>query len=397
MTLAGSTTGRRFTLVSLLALTMAAGTFIVPAVGVLASSIRQNLGLELWQVGLLVTGSPLVGAVLAPALGRVTDRIGGKRSTVVTLGAGALTLALVAASPTYVIFLGAAMLTGVSQGWANSATNKVISGSYPPGRRGVVVGIKQSGVQFGAFLAGLALPAVALALGWRGALLAAATIPLLGTLLTAIFVPTAPPDPSLADREQRPPLPGEVRFLALYGFLLGLTVSATIGYTALFAEDVLGFSPATAGVVVALAGLVGVLGRVLWGHAADVRGRHIGILGVLGLVGAAAGLLMVGAAAIDPILVWPAAVATGAGINAWNAVGMLAVVSVVSEDDAGRASGVVQFGFLMGLALGAPIFGAVVDATASYLPGWLGVAFICLLASLLTVLRDTRRLASEPS
>jgi predicted MFS family arabinose efflux permease len=182
----------------------------------------------------------------------------------------------------------------------------------------------------------------------------------------------------------------------VYGFLLGLTVSATIGYTALFAEDVLGFSPATAGVVVALAGLVGVLGRVLWGHAADVRGRHIGILGVLGVVGAAAGLFMVGAAAIDPILVWPAAVATGAGINAWNAVGMLAVVSVVSEEDAGRASGVVQFGFLMGLALGAPIFGAVVDATGSYLPGWLGVAFICLLASLLTVLRLTRRLGSEP-
>ena len=75
---------------------------------------------------------------------------------------------------------------------------------------------------------------------------------------------------------------------------------------------------------------------------------------------------MVGAAAIDPILVWPAAVATGAGINAWNAVGMLAVVSVVSEDAAGQASGVVQFGFLMGLALGAPIFGAVVDATGSY-------------------------------
>ncbi len=99
---------------------------------------------------------------------------------------------------------------------------------------------------------------------------------------------------------------------------------------------------------------------------------------------------MVGAAAIDPLLIWPAAVATGAGINAWNAVGMLAVVSVAPEEAAGRASGVVQFGFLMGLALGAPIFGAVVDATGSYLPGWLGVAVTCLIASLLTVMRRTR-------
>ncbi|HEX2369610.1 MAG TPA: MFS transporter [Acidimicrobiia bacterium] len=387
MAITGTTTGRRFGMVALLALAMAAGTFILPAIGVLASSIRQDLGLELWQVGLLVTGSPMVGALLAPPLGRVTDRVGGKASMVATLGVGALTLALFAASPTFLILVGATLLTGVSQGWANPATNKVISRHYPPGGRGVVIGIKQSGVQFGSFLAGLALPAAALALGWRGALLVASTIPLLGTVLAAAFVPADPPSPSVPNRGQRPPLPGEVRFLAVYGFLLGLTVSATIAYTALFAEDVLGLAPATAGVVVALAGLVGILGRVVWGGVADARGRHTGILGLLGVVGATAGLLMVGAATISPLLIWPAAVATGAGINAWNAVGMLAVVSVVPEEAAGHASGVVQFGFLMGLALGAPIFGAVVDATGSYLPGWLGVAVICLVASLLTVMR----------
>ena len=92
MTLAGSTTGRRFTLVALLALTMAVGTFIVPAVGVLASSIRQDLGLEPWQLGLLVTGSPGRGSGTG-ARRVATDQIGGKRSIVVTLAA-ALTLAL---------------------------------------------------------------------------------------------------------------------------------------------------------------------------------------------------------------------------------------------------------------------------------------------------------------
>ena len=391
MVVTGETTGRRFALVTLLALTMAAGTFIIPATGVLASNIRQDLGLELWQVGLLVTGSPLVGAFLAPGLGRVTDRVGGKTSMVATLGLGAVTLALFAASPTFVILVGTALLTGISQGWANPATNKVISRHYPPGNRGVVIGVKQSGVQFGSFLAGLVLPTAALALGWRGALLAASAIPLLGTLLAAIFVPNDPPARQAVARGEQPPLPSEVRFLAVYGFLLGLTASATIAYTALFAEDVLGLSAATAGAVVAVAGLVGVLGRVVWGGVADMRGRHIGILGLLGVVGAAAGMLMVGAATLDPLLVWPAAVATGAGINAWNAVGMLAVVSVVPEEAAGHASGVVQFGFLMGLALGAPIFGAVVDVTGSYLPGWVGVTLICLVASLLTVLRRKRR------
>ena len=310
---------------------------------------------------------------------------------VATLGIGALTLALFAASPTFLILVGATLLTGVSQGWANPATNKVISRHYPPGGRGVVIGIKQSGVQFGSFLAGLALPAAALALGWRGALLVASTIPLLGTVLAAAFVPADPPSPSVPNRGQRPPLPGEVRFLAVYGFLLGLTVSATIAYTALFAEDVLGLSPATAGVVVALAGLVGVLGRVVWGGVADAAGaphRHPWAarrrrVQPPGCSWSAPPPSTPSSYGRQP---WPPGPVSTRG-TPW---GCWPWSRWCPRRRPGMPQGVVQFGFLMGLALGAPIFGAVVDATGSYLPGWLGVALICLVASLLTVMRRTR-------
>ena len=37
----------------------------------------------------------------------------------------------------------------------------------------------------------------------------------------------------------------------------------------------------------------------------------------------------------------------------------------------GRASGVVLFGFLTGLGLGPPVFGAIVDTTGSYDLMWL--------------------------
>ena len=311
MTLAGSTTGRRFTLVALLALTMAGRSHVhfVP-VGVLASSIRQDLGLEPWQLGLLVTGSPLVGALLAPALGRVspTGSVGNDRLS--SPGGGGADARPLAASPTFVI-LQSAMYRG-EPGMGKLGDQQGDLGELPP------VGVASSrhavgGAQFGALSPGWRYP-VALALGWRGAPLAA-TIPLLGTC----WQPSSCQRPSdhlcsTASDDHR----YRVRCVSspCTGFLLGLTVSATIGYTALFAEDVLGFSPATAGVVAV---------REWWAcwdgccGARRRRGKAHRNPRVLGVVGAAAGLLMVGAAAIDPILVWPAAVATGAGINAWNA------------------------------------------------------------------------------
>jgi hypothetical protein len=50
---------------------------------------------------------------------------------------------------------------------------------------------------------------------------------------------------------------------------------------------------------------------------------------------------------------------------------MLAVIFLVPAASAGRASGIVLFGFLAGLGLGAPAFGWSVDTLGTYLPGWL--------------------------
>jgi cyanate permease len=49
---------------------------------------------------------------------------------------------------------------------------------------------------------------------------------------------------------------------------------------------------------------------------------------------------------------------------------MLAVVDDAGPVAAGRASGVVMFGFLAGLGAGPPLFGYTVDATGSYATMW---------------------------
>ncbi|HEX6207643.1 MAG TPA: hypothetical protein VF058_04705, partial [Actinomycetota bacterium] len=82
-------------------------------------------------------------------------------------------------------------------------------------------------------------------------------------------------------------------------------------------------------------------------------------------------------------VLWPGAVAAGAGLFAWNAVVMLAAVTGSEARHAGRASGVVHLGFLSGLALGPVSFGFLVDSTGTYAWSWTGVGVLCLLGALL--------------
>ena len=70
-------------------------------------------------------------------------------------------------------------------------------------------------------------------------------------------------------------------------------------------------------------------------------------------------------------LIWPAAVLIALGSSSWNSVGMLAVMAEVGALATGRASGIVLFGFLTGLGIATPLFGAIVDSTSSYDVMWL--------------------------
>ena len=49
--------------------------------------------------------------------------------------------------------------------------------------------------------------------------------------------------------------------------------------------------------------------------------------------------------------------------SSWNSVGMLAVITRSGLERAGRESGVLMFGFMLGLGIGPPIQGWSVDLT----------------------------------
>src|SRR5882724_8272764 len=169
---------------------MAVCTFLPYALGALGPFITEDLGITRTALGWLTTVKYAVGAALSPVAGPLVDRFGGRRSLVVAFATGALGVAVAAAAGRhYAGLVAGAAVFGISVAFGNPATNQLAARMVRAGRHGIVTGVKQSGVQAGAFLAGLVLPGVAEAAGWRPALGSCAVLGAVGLVLTRRYVP----------------------------------------------------------------------------------------------------------------------------------------------------------------------------------------------------------------
>ncbi|MGW4703347.1 MFS transporter [Streptomyces sp. NPDC004285] len=410
-------------LTALLTTAMAFSMMQLFLLGALGPRLIDRLGVTETELGLTTTVGFGTAAVLSPLGGRIVDRAGPRRSLVALLVLSAAALGLVAAAPGVGLLLAAVALGGVPQALANPATNKAILAAVPAARRGAVTGTKQSGVQLGAFAAGLPLATAAGLVGWRGAVGAAAGAALLAALWAWRSLPAdldppvdrAPVGHTSVDRASagvnersggpgpgrageraavptgsgRPggsgpfggswrsggsgrsggsrPFGGPVVWLAGFSLFLGAGIASVNTYLVLFGVQRLCMGTAVAGALIAVLGVAGIAGRVGWSRAA-VPGRAEWLPGGLavGAVGAAA--LLVAAPYAEP-LVWAAAVAVGVFAVSGNAVSMVLVMQRSAPGRAGRDSARVAAGFFAGFALGPPVFGRLAES-GRYGTGW---------------------------
>jgi MFS family permease len=361
---------------------MGVATFSQTAFGVLASSLIAEFQIERWQIGALLSAMGFTGAVLSPVFGRVTDRTGSISSTRGVLMLAGLALVVVASAPSYYMLVVGALLFGIANGWTNPATNALIVDNVAPGSRGLVTGIKQSGVQAGAFLGGLLLPLLVSVTNWRIAL--ASFVPFaIGGLVGIRGRPRHRRVRGLPGSE-RAPIPAAVKWIALYGTLTGLGVSATATFLPLFAEEDQGWSTSQAGILIATIGLVAFVARIVWGSASERwfgHGRTLQLLAGLSTL-AATLLTLVSADLLSGWVLVPAALLLGAGASAWNAVGMLAVMDFTAPESVGKSTGFAMLGFLSGVGLGAPLLGLSVDRLGTYTVGWASFAALFAMSAI---------------
>lgn len=384
-------TGSRTGLVTLLTATMGIGPLVIYAVSTLAPLVLDSLDLTRTEFGSLPLIMFGVAALAAGTTGSLADRLG-PRAVLLFIFAGSGAAVVVASwAPSLAWLWLAAVLVGLAQALSNPVTNQLIALSIPLGRQGTLLGIKQSGVQFSQLLAGLSMPLLGVALGWRRAVATCLVPVVLGLVSVPLLVPASRRSGVRRPKGAREPLQPLVALMAGYSVLTGMGTQAVVMYLPLYAFEVLGLPVTTAGLTAGLLGGIGVAARIAWGRAAERRGSPLPALAFLAFGAAAAVLAITASARLGPGLLWAGAVGFACTALGVNAVTMLTVVRGVPSHSIGRASGVIALGMYGGFMLGPITLGRIVDSTGSYDAAWLLVAALFVSAGALILVRGRTR------
>ena len=372
--------------------TMAASTFTFFALAVAASALEAEFNIGKFEIGLLGAVNTLVGGLIAPTAGRLSDRLGGRYAMGATLVAAGVAAALAALSNSYLTLLAVMGIAGISQGSSNPACNRAISEGITKTKRGIVTGIKQSGVQMAVFISGFAVPGLTESFGWRSSMwfvAGFAAVALLGLPLIAAS-DAAETSKSATDAPAR--LSMFVNQVAIYGFLLGIVGGGLGRFLPLFAEQEVGLTLAQAGQVFGVQGLVAVPTRLVSGVLLDRGVSARAMLGFMGIFGAVAVLLILAASGGTAGWLWAGTVLAGLTLGSWNTAANL---SMIRQPDAGRATGRLILGFLIGLTVGGPLVGWSIDSFG-YSPAWIASAILALAGAAVVARRTGDEQPSVP-
>ncbi|MPZ52820.1 MAG: MFS transporter [Acidimicrobiia bacterium] len=370
---------RRLLLPVLLTLVMVVSTATPVVLGVLTPKMMDEFSVNRTVMGLAATAIFVCAALLSPTVGRLADWLGARLAVVMVFVAVALGLAAIGLAPAFWVVLLGCAATGLGQAMANPATNHLISVEAPAGGRGLLTGVKQAGVQVGNAVGGTVLPVTAVAIGWR--------FTTVGVGLFALSVLSMLPiiGSEHSRRLSRPPreaLGPRTRVITVYGGLLGFPAGAIVAFVTLFAIEGLGMAESSAGVLLATIGVVGIVGRLSVGTISERLLGHRSTLIVMAVFSALGFIFLAFAAQVTEWLAFPGAVFIGLGLMPFNVILNLVAMEDNSNEQLGRASGVMMTGFFIGLAIGAPVLGRLVDVFGIYQPGWLVCAALSVAAAM---------------
>lgn len=375
------------------------GPLGIPAI---ASLIRTDLGLTLTQAGSFLSAYYIGPVTMSLFAGMLADRWGTAKTLV--LGQALIAVGLLAAStaPTYGIFIALMIVAGVGYGTLNPASTTAAMSWFPPRQRATVVGLKQVGLPFGGMLGAAILPALALGLGWRRAILISA-LAIAACAIVCAIVYRDPPGEAAARRAAagRGALQTVLRARDLWLVALATGVFAAMqtvwmAFLALYLQGVVGLSLLAASRYLALAQGGGVLGRVAFGMLSDrvFGGRRRTPLAIAGCTSAlcSVAIAFTGPGTPGPWLAVLALVFGFAGIG-WNGVQHTLMAELAGPGAAATAVGLGLAVSSVGVMLGPPVFGWLVQTAGGYRAPWIGLAASMAVGlAVLAVVRERPRL-----
>ncbi|GHF24259.1 MFS transporter [Pseudolysinimonas yzui] len=349
----------------------AATALLVSTPAYLIPLLHTERGLSLAEAGLLAT-APNVGVLLTLILwGAATDRWGERVILVTGLvvavaGAGASIAA--AAADGYVALAFALGLCGVGAAATSATSGRVVIGWFPPERRGLAMGLRQTALPLGTAAGALIVPPLAAGGEIAPPLIVGASVVAVAAVASAMFIVNPLWPARLVDAEGRPanPYRGDATLARIHLVSALLVVPqyalATFGLVWLIVDQ--RWDPVAAGIVVASAQLLGAGGRVGIGVLSDRLGSRLRPLRWVALAGIP--LLLLTAAAGE--LHWAPAVAVfyilaSCVSVADNGLAFTAVAEIAGAHWSGRALGTQNTGQYIASAIVAPAVGALIALT----------------------------------
>lgn len=368
-------------------------SFVQQGLVILGSFFAVTFHLSMAQIGLITTALSLGVMVSMVFVGMAVDRFGPRVllfwGTVLMTG-----LALLFARvKTFGVLLPILFVMGITLAIVPSAGTKAVFSAFAGRPRGMVMGIRQTGVPIGAAIAAFALPQLVPHWGLHGVyFLFAAGLLVTGWLFASVMQPgqrqTTRVNHAPMQREHWHHLlrPALVALFMVSGQYILLTYSITDLRT------VHHVSLAAAGTILALSQIGGGLGRIVLGQWSDrLGGRRAPILSLTAVTGACLAFVVGILPAATPVwflfILW---LLFGFAAVGWNALALTWAGESVPPTHSGFAMSLTGSVVFLGSSIFSPIFGLVVDATHRLAVGWWMLAVLLLIAA--TIAWSSRKL-----
>ncbi len=336
----------------------------------LAAHLNVDASLIGYQVSLLFGSAVAMG----PFVATIVLRWGACRAMQGSCLAAALAMA-VSLTGSLLAMMFASMLIGVSAGLVSAGSAHVCTRFASMQHRNIVFSVKQTGLPIAWALVALFAPAVALRWGWQAAM----TVLLIVNLCVMFAlqgVRASWDDDRTGDATVRVPMlegwnllwrDRRLRYLSASSFCFSVVQSCLGAFTVVMLVQELEFELIAAGIVLTVAQIAGVSGRLALGWYADVTGRGIAALGLAGLIAAVCCVAAAFLSSTWPVwLIGVLYAIFGAAIYSWNGVFHAQLSRLSPPGKISIAIGGIMIWIYGGVLVGPAAFATIYRALGNY-------------------------------
>lgn len=366
--------------------------------------IREALGMNFTQFGLLFTLSNAGTMVFLWITGPLVDRFGVRKIMVggTVLMAAGLFAASLTTTATQLIVL--QLCLGICNSTAGPTGTKMVSTWVGPKERSAMLGLKQAGIPVTSVIAGFALPLIATQSGWRTTYVVVSVFVLVVGILSGIlYRDSAIMKESMSKGVHRPSFRENAPFIFKRDFILlsigcllmmgtqfALSGNMSNYCTGIFTEQGMENAAIVSGRIYSYACIGGIIGRLVFGVLADKFSSKWTLVGINVAAAVLLMILGVGGSGLGVVTLGLVMILYGATGFAWSGIQLGIATSMTPVKAAATTVSITLSFSFAGMMIFSPLFGSVVDAMG-FSVGWYFLAAFTVLGVLfLLPIKDTR-------